>query len=113
MLFVSDRCNQSSSAFFMLSSCRCYDSSMLSTMLTSYHPLSFLGTYSLSMSFLGFKTICIIMCFCCLGHLLEFFSGPLYLCFRVSYEEYSLGIDPFDEIFAMLVGHILSRKTTL
>ena len=70
--------------FFMWSSRHCINASMHSWMLTS--PLtSFLGTYSLSMSSLGCKALCIVMSFlvfwfiCWSSSLAHFKNGPVYI----------------------------------
>ena len=49
--------------FSMKSSNRCIDASVLSSMLTSFLPPSFLGTYSLSTSSLGLHDLCMVIRF--------------------------------------------------
>ena len=60
---VSGGCNQSSPRFLMWSSSHCIGASMLSSMLPSPLPLSFLDTYSLSTLSMGYKTLWIVMSF--------------------------------------------------
>ena len=73
------------SCFSMLSSSRCMDVSMLSSMLTSpLHP-SFLGIYSLSTSSLGYNALCMVISFlvlwsiCLSSSLVHLRKGPEYL----------------------------------
>ena len=62
-----------------------FESSMLSSMLASPLPTSFLETYSLSMSSLGCSALCIIISFlvflsiCLSSSVVHFRKGPRYL----------------------------------
>ena len=81
---VFDGCNQSSSVFFMSPSSRCIDAAMLSSMLESSLPPSFLDTYSLLTSSLGCNALCMVISFLvlwsiCLSSLVHFKMGPEYL----------------------------------
>ena len=75
---VSDGRNQSSSS-------RCMDISMLSSMLASPLPPSFVGTYSLSTSSLGCNALCMVISFqvlwsiCLSSSLVNLRKGPEYL----------------------------------
>ena len=72
---------------------------MVSSMLTSPLPPSFLDTYNLSTSSPGCNALCkVIFFFCSLVHLFEFFSGTLIELSRVYYEGGSLGIYSFDKV---------------
>ena len=70
--------------FFILSSSLPIDTSTLSVMLASHLP-PFLKTNTLSMSSLGYKTLCIIISFlvlwsvCLSSFLVQFKNGPGYL----------------------------------
>ena len=84
---VSGDYNQYFCAFLMYSSIFSLDASMLSWMLVSPLPSSFLDTYSLSLSSLLCMALCIVMSFLySLVDLLEFLSLLLEKWSRVSYQ---------------------------
>ena len=66
--------------FFMKSS-SCIDVSTLSWMLESLLPLFYLGTYSMSLLFLGCKALCIVMSFLVLWSICWSFSFILFFLF--------------------------------
>ena len=79
----------------MASNC-CIDISTLFWMLSSHLP-PFLDTYSLNVSPLRCKALCIVNKFSySLFHLFKFFPRPHQNWSRVSFKEKSLGVYPFD-----------------
>ena len=84
------------SRFYMLSSRRCINASMLSSKLVRLLPPSFLGTSRMPCLVHGHPFSCSLF------HLFKFFSGPLQEWFQTSFEGHSQGICCLDKVSAIL-----------
>ena len=91
--------------FFMYSLSPCIDVSTLFSMLVSPLPPFFLDTYSLSMSSLRCKVLCIVISSLILWFICwMFFPRPFQEWSQVSYKGDSPGVYSFDEISAIVFG---------